>query len=264
MFIAGLFTGLISAFFGVGGGVVIVPALYHLYPDLSPHIIISTSTGLIMFLATLNAVNFYRAKKRIDYKIVLYAGISSLITGILFTFIAGNFSKKTLTIILGSYYLMLAIRLLFDQKKPIQSNEFKFDFSLQNKLKLIFTGAVGGAVAGITGLGGGTVMIPFFIYWINLPMDLVSVYSNNVMIYSALGCVLFSITQTPILTPDLMEIGRFQLGLINTGILLGIFSGALLTSPLGVKISLKTSPHFKKIAFILMLTFLGVKSLIFS
>ena len=56
----GLAVGVISALFGVGGGVIAVPALVLLYPEVPQTSIIGVSLGMIFFNSLINSNNFYK------------------------------------------------------------------------------------------------------------------------------------------------------------------------------------------------------------
>lgn len=259
----GLIAGIISSFFGVGGGVISVPALYHFYPDLEPIIIISTSAGLIFLLASLNSWNFYRIGQRIDYRIVLIAGGACFVSAILTSMVANLVPGKILKSILGFYYLAITLKLFLD--RPPKMDQVK-NFMLDNQtiIKLILTGFFGGIVAGLTGLGGGTVMIPFFILVIRLPLNLIASYSNNTMLYAALGNVLYaSFQKAPGELTSLKEFLPYQFGLVNFAFIFFIFIGAMTTSRLGIKLGSMVSDRTRKNSFITLMFLLGVKSLLF-
>lgn len=263
LILIGLITGVVSAFFGVGGGVITVPALYQFYPDLEPIIIISTSAGLIFLLASLNSWNFYRAGKKIDYRVVIIAGGACFISAILTSMVANLIPGKILKSFLGFYYLAITLKLLLD-KPPKGDEDLSLVYNQSTIIKLILTGLFGGIIAGLTGLGGGTVMIPFFILVIRLPLSLISCYSNNTMLYAALGNVLYAIFQ--VAPGDLKSLGSFlpyQFGLVNFAFILFIFFGAMATSKIGIKLGSKVSDRTRKNSFIALMFILGIKSLLF-
>lgn len=263
LIIIGLLAGVISSFFGVGGGVISVPGLYHFYPEIEPIIVISTSAGLIFLLASLNSWNFHRAGKRIDYRIVLIAGGACFITAILTSMVANLVPGKILKSILGFYYMIIAIKLIFD-RPPKDEKPAELVFDNQTIFKLILTGFCGGIVAGFTGLGGGTAMVPFFILVLRLPLNLVSCYSNNTMLYAAAGNVLYSSFQKA--PGDLTSLGNFlpyQLGQVNLAFIFFIFIGAMVTSKLGIKLGSMVNDKTRKNSFTIMLFVLGIKSLFF-
>lgn len=259
----GLVAGIISAFFGVGGGVITVPALYHFYPELEPIIIISTSAGLIFLLASLNSWNFYRSGKRIDYRVVIIAGGACFISAVLTSMVANMVPGKFLKTFLGFYYLAVTVKLFLD-KPPKTTEEIPLTYDQSTITKLVLTGIFGGIIAGFTGLGGGTVMIPFFIMVIRLPLRLIPTYSNNTMLYAAFGNVLYaSFQKAPGEIQSLGSFLPFQYGLVNFGFILFIFLGAMATSKLGVKLSGLVSDRTRKNSFITLMFLLGIKSLFF-
>lgn len=263
LILIGFVTGIISTFFGVGGGVITVPALYHFYPKLEAIIIISTSAGLIFLLASLNSWNFHRAGKKIDYRVVLIAGSACFIMAILTSMVTNMVPSKMLKTFLGFYYLAITLKLFFD--RPPKNKEIA-PIILDQKtiLKLISTGIFGGIIAGLTGLGGGTVMVPFFIVVIRIPLHLVPAYSNNTMLYAALGNVIYGSFQTA--NGSLESLGNFeeyQFGQVNIAFIFFIFLGAMATSKLGIKLGTLVSDRTRKNSLITLMFLLSFKSLFF-
>ena len=76
-----LAVGFISSFFGVGGGVLMVPGLYMIFPELPHQTIISTSIGVIFFNGVLNSFNFYKKGKIPNIKMVSYLSLGMVLGG---------------------------------------------------------------------------------------------------------------------------------------------------------------------------------------
>ena len=54
-------------FFGIGGGVLMVPILRTLFPELPIQVISATSLTIVMCTALINLLFFYKQKIKIDY-----------------------------------------------------------------------------------------------------------------------------------------------------------------------------------------------------
>ena len=72
LLLAGVAVGVISAFFGVGGGVLIMPVLYSEFSFLPAQVAIASSLGLICLNSATNVFNFWRAGKKVDIKFSLF------------------------------------------------------------------------------------------------------------------------------------------------------------------------------------------------
>ena len=117
----GLGVGLISTIFGVGGGVIAIPVLYELFPNIDPKIVISSSMGMIFINSLINTRNFI--KKGIivprDRIISMLPGVLiGVLLGIYFT---GQVSSRTLKLIFASVTLATCLRMLFIKNNTEQS-----------------------------------------------------------------------------------------------------------------------------------------------
>ena len=117
MFVIGIVAGFFSGLIGIGGGIVIVPALVY-FLGLTQHQ--SQGTSLLMMLppiGILAAINYYKSSHmQQDYKFLVFAGILA------FAFIIGGFmgsklsisiSQESLKKVFGFILLLLAIKFIF-------------------------------------------------------------------------------------------------------------------------------------------------------
>jgi len=107
----GLVGGVASGLFGVGGGIVIVPALM-LLVKLPPHTAIGTSLGsLLLPVGVLGALEYYRrGQVNIPYAIIIAAG---LFVGVYVgAHLAGGVADVALKRTFGGLLLLVAGKLL--------------------------------------------------------------------------------------------------------------------------------------------------------
>ncbi len=71
LIICGIFTNLFSALFGIGGGVLMVPILHSLFPELPLQMIAATSLTIVMGSALINPSYFYKQKIQINFNSLL-------------------------------------------------------------------------------------------------------------------------------------------------------------------------------------------------
>jgi uncharacterized membrane protein YfcA len=115
LLVLGLFAGVLSSMVGIGGGVVIVPALVFLFAMNQK---LAQGTSLVMLLppiGILGVINYYKAGY-VDFKI---AGI------LIIAFIAGSYfgSKMALNLpdllikrIFGAFMMAIAVKYIFFSK----------------------------------------------------------------------------------------------------------------------------------------------------
>ena len=112
----GLFAGIMSGFVGIGGGVVMVPALIYLL-GLSQHT--AQGTSLILMLppiGILAVMNYYKADAvNIPYGIII--AIAFVIGGYFGSKIALRMSPSSVKLIFGVLMLYVAIKMIYSGVK---------------------------------------------------------------------------------------------------------------------------------------------------
>ena len=238
----GLSVGIISTFFGVGGGVIAVPMLYLIFPKITPQIAISSSMGMIFINSIINVFNFTHLGQRPKFNLLINMGVG-IITGVILgvnltAYIDGIHLKLFFSLVL----LLVSLKLAFIKSpKPSNDTNWNPQNGLKNRTIEFLVAMSGGVLAGLTGLGGGAIMVPLFISVLKMPLKWIPVYSNFLM-----GCgALVGITNYMILfeKPSFLFdsfIDQFQIGMVNWGIVLMLSAGSLASSRAGVRLFQKT------------------------
>jgi uncharacterized membrane protein YfcA len=97
----GIFAGVIAGLFGVGGGVVIVPALYYIFTlaeideSTRMHLAVGTSLANIIPTSIISAYS-HAKRKAVDFKLLQLIGPSIVIGVILGAVIASNITGSML------------------------------------------------------------------------------------------------------------------------------------------------------------------------
>jgi uncharacterized membrane protein YfcA len=111
----GLSAGLLSGLVGVGGGIIIVPALVF-FLGFSQHQAIGTSLGILLLPAGIFAVINYYRKGFIDLKVVLILFIGYVIGSYFGSNISLNVSQEALKKVFALMLIVTAIKMLFFEK----------------------------------------------------------------------------------------------------------------------------------------------------
>ncbi|MFN7039121.1 MAG: sulfite exporter TauE/SafE family protein [Alphaproteobacteria bacterium] len=160
----GIISGVVGGLIGVGGGIIIIPGLLFLFKALNitgneiAHQALSTSLASII-LPTMRASYIHFKNKNINWKL-----IPSLAPGVIFGTIAGvliatKLSADFLEVSFGLFLLIVAIKMLKSRRNIIETTKF-----IIPKLLTWSFGVVTGLLSGLLGIGGGTLLIPFFNY----------------------------------------------------------------------------------------------------
>jgi uncharacterized membrane protein YfcA len=115
LLLVGLLAGMLSGLVGLGGGVIIVPALVFVL-GFSQHQATGTSLGILLLPAGIFAVINYYKKGYVDVKVVLLIFAGFLLGGYLGSKISMNLPEQTLKKIFAVALLLIAGKVLFFDK----------------------------------------------------------------------------------------------------------------------------------------------------
>ena len=115
LLIVGVLAGMLSGLVGLGGGVIIVPALVYLL-GFSQHQATGTSLGILLLPAGIFAVLNYYKKGYIDVKVVVLIFAGFLVGGWLGSKISLNVPEGILKKIFAIVLLLIAGKVLFLDK----------------------------------------------------------------------------------------------------------------------------------------------------
>ena len=110
--IVGILAGIIAGSLGVGGGILIVPALVLLF-GFSQHTAQGTSLAVLLPPVSIFAVIDYHKNGFIDYKAALILVLTFFIGSYLGSVFAVHLPSKTLTRIFGVLMLIAGLRMIF-------------------------------------------------------------------------------------------------------------------------------------------------------
>lgn len=265
LIITGLLVGVFSSFFGVGGGILIVPALYTFFEFLPPQVVIATSLSLIFFNSCINTFNFVRSGIRPNFSFILPIAFAMVFGVIVGGKMALLLPPKTVKLIFSVFVFGIAIRTLLVKLKDESTGDWSPKTDLKSRVIALFVGAIGGVVAGMTGLGGGAVLVPLFITVLHIPFRFISAYSNACMAIGTLaGMLTYLIEPTPtfIFNYEILEMG--QVGFVNFSIVAALFIGSSFSSKFGVKLVKKVDPTLSKKLFAVLLIIISIKIFVSS
>jgi len=123
LLIIGLLTGVLGGLVGVGGGIILVPALVFFlgFSQLDAQ---GTSLALIMFPVGILGVIQYYKEGHVDFKIVILLAIGFVLGSFLGSKISLNINQQIVRKIFACLMIFIAIKMLFfDQQKSSQKKE---------------------------------------------------------------------------------------------------------------------------------------------
>lgn len=254
LIICGCAIGLFSSFFGIGGGALIVPVLYSLYPGIEDTVVISTSLGSIFLMTLVNSYNFYKAKLTPQKRVFIIFGINAIFGGFLGSqmtyMINTDISKK----IIATTLLLIVLKNLLFKSKTSSENLNDTD------LNLAITSFFGAFVSSITGLGGGVIFVPMLMSLVRLPAKLIPAYSNVIMVFATIiGTVPHFFHAVDTTSTQMENLSQFFVGQVNVAIVFTLVFCGFFTSKIGVKLNDIASEKTKKLTLSFILILLSIK-----
>lgn len=111
MSLVGLGAGLTSGLFGVGGGIVIVPALMILW-GIEAHKAIGVSLAVILPTAAVGMWRHWQAGN-VDFRLALLLVMGSVVGGYIGAGLATQLPADTLKRIFGGFLILIGLKLFF-------------------------------------------------------------------------------------------------------------------------------------------------------
>ncbi len=121
LIICGIFTNLFSALFGIGSGVLMVPILHSLFPELPLQMIATTSLTIVMGSALINLSYFYKQKIQINFKSLLCWSLFMII-GVQLGFESSFYLPDYIIAVFVITLLILSIRTFFTKENNDEKN----------------------------------------------------------------------------------------------------------------------------------------------
>jgi uncharacterized membrane protein YfcA len=115
LLVVGLAAGVLSGLVGIGGGIIIVPALV-LFLGFTQHQAQGTSLGLLLLPVGILAVMNYYKQGHIDVKVVLIMAAAFVIGGYLGSKVSIGMSQEMLKKVFAVVLIIISVKILFFDK----------------------------------------------------------------------------------------------------------------------------------------------------
>ena len=115
--LVGIAAGILGGLVGVGGGIIIVPALVY-FIGFSQKTAQGTSLGLIMLPVGIFGVLQYYKQGHVDFRVVGILAIGFLLGSLLGSKIALNLPQETIKKVFAVLMILIAVKMLFFDKEP--------------------------------------------------------------------------------------------------------------------------------------------------
>ena len=158
--LAATVAGFMAGLLGVGGGIIMVPALYYAFSvldfDVTTRMHLSVGTSLAIIIPTsIISTKTHSEYNAVDFKMVKSFGLFILCGVIAGTFLAVNLKTPALVLFFAFFAFLVGLFFIF-----LRENLMNNPKTISDVVKKI-TGIVIGFISVPLGIGGGSLMVPF-------------------------------------------------------------------------------------------------------
>lgn len=226
----GIAAGMLGGMLGVGGGIVVVPALLWIFKqqgvqsDVLTHLAIGTSLAAIVF-TSLSAIRAQQQRGAIDWAVVRLLAPASVIGALAGGYMAGFIPAVTLKTIFSVFLIIVSIQLLANWRPAPH-------WTLPGTKGLWGVGVGIGSLSAMMGIGGGTIAVPF-LHACNVDMKRAIAISSTlgfpIAVFGATGFVLSGWHHT--------GLPAWSFGYVDLPALFAVGAISMLVAPFGVRLA---------------------------
>lgn len=232
MLAAGLFAGFAAGIFGIGGGFVVVPALFIVLPllggtpDAIAHVAIGTSAATII-VTSIRSLLAHAKRGAVEFEILKTWAPWIILGDGVGVLLAGHVDGRILTMIFAVGVFLMSLNFLLPKvgDKVISEN-------MPSGIARVGIAGGLGTFSALLGIGGGTIAIMVMTLCgrsIHRAIATASGVGTLIAIPSAIGFALIGLKET--------GLPWGSLGYVNVPATLAIASMSVLTAPLGVAVA---------------------------
>ncbi len=253
--LAGAFAGVCAGLFGVGGGMIIVPALiwifsaYGFESQVVTHLAVGTSLATIV-VTSISSLTAHNKRGGVNWQVWKNMAGGLIIGSLCGAYVAEHIDGQMLKTMIGACALLVALKMLFlpnkeHLDKPLPTTGVQFS-----------AGTGIGVASAIFGIGGGSLTVPFLSYS-GLPMKQAvgtsSACGLPIAMVGAIGFAWFG--------QGVANLPEGSIGFVHIEAFLCIAMTSFVMAKVGAKLAHVLPAQTLKRAFGVLLSFVGVKML---
>ena len=228
---AGVIGGLLAGLLGVGGGIVIVPVLYHIFSavdvaePIRMKVAVATSLATIIATSSVSIRSHYR-RGAVDGALLRAWWLPILVGVVCGTVIGGAVNGRVLSLVFAVVALAVAVRMMLSREATAFYDGFP------NAFATWLTGILVGLISAMMGIGGGTLSVPLlsaFGFDIRRAVGTAAAIGFIIAIPGTLGYIISGWN-----APDLPP---FSLGYLNWAGALVLVPLTMAMAPLGARLA---------------------------
>ncbi|MGI6878575.1 sulfite exporter TauE/SafE family protein [Microbacterium sp. gxy059] len=240
--LAGAVTGLMSGLFGIGGGVLLVPALVMLL-GFPQRLAAGTSVAAILPAGIVGGIA-YGLQGNVDWISALALAVGMVAGAQLGSWLLSRVSTRFLKGLFMVFLAAVVVSLWF----AVPQRDAEIDLDVLTFVLLVVTGLATGTLSGLVGVGGGVIVVPVLMFFYGAS-DLVAKGTSLIMLIPG------SVSGT---------LGNWKRKNVDLRAALIIGIAASVVSPLGTLCAGLITPLWSNIAFSALLLIILVQMVVTS
>jgi uncharacterized membrane protein YfcA len=253
--VTGMSAGLIAGVLGIGGGMIIVPALLYIFQQtqnvpasLQMHVAAGSSLAIMIFTAQAS-VRAHLRKSGILWRAYYRLQPGIIVGAIVGAALADRLPTHWLKMLLGIFLLCIVAEMVFHPDVPHRNG---FPKTWINRL----VSFVIGFKSGLLGIGGGALIIPYLTYCGVESRQTVGVSAMCTFTIGTIGMIAFMITGI-----NEQGLPAWSTGYVYWPAVLGVAIPSMIFAPLGAHLTYRLPVHHLKYAFMAVLTVAAISLL---
>ena len=265
LLLTGAGTGLASGLLGIGGGIIMVPAIFWIANSMgfgfcAMKLAVATSAAVILPTAMSGAWR-HNKKKAVRWRAALILGPSGAVGALLGVRIANQLPCDVLQTGFGILLLVIAAWMGIGKAMALKTAKIvEEEHKKVNPITLAALGFPVGILAGLAGIGGGAVMVPAMVIALGFAMHQAVGTSTGAVMFISVGTIITWIWVA--LSQGIIDpLPPYSIGYINGLIWLCLVVTSIPMAQLGAKLAHTLPAKQLQYIFVALLLYLGLRML---
>ncbi len=253
----GVGAGLLAGLFGVGGGLIMVPALALVLPGqgVGPAIVMQAAVGTslaVISATSLSSMLAHHRQQGVRWDVLLRFAPGLAAGAVAGAFVAHALPGLVLQRIVGIGAILVAIQMFLANPEKGDARNLKIRASPFLQFELLSVGGVIGLLSALIGIGGGSLTVPY-LTWRGVPIR------QAVGTAAACGVPIAWAGAAGFIAAGWSVAGRPEasLGYVVLPAFAAIALASVVTAPLGARLAHRLPPQVLKRAFAALLLVIG-------
>ena len=255
--LTGAAVGFTAALLGVGGGFIMVPVMYWvmLGSGLPEDIALLTAFGTSLFVIIPTVVSStwrHHKCQAVVWRVSIILGPCGLVGALVGSTLAASLPSHVLKTGFGVLVLVIALRMGIGMRGTSCEDE---SCPQPPRIRLVILGLVMGVISGLTGLGGGALMVPALVLMFHFPMRRAVATSSAAIIFTSIGGIVGYIVN------GIGVAGRlpYSMGYINLAVWLSLIVLSIPMAQLGARTAHVVDAKKLRLLFAVLMVYVGLR-----